>query len=69
MDTWSVTCQSCSVEYKVKAFGAKEAINIAKAEHEHAAAEAIMFRCDLGPMMTHAFNLTHPTHPCTPKEW
>ncbi len=69
MDTWSVTCQSCGVEYKVKASGEKEAIEAAKAEHERVNAGATAFRCDSGPFMDSAFNLTHPVHPCAPREW
>lgn len=69
MDTWSVTCQSCGVKYRVKASGENEAIEAAKAEHERVNAKATAFRCDLGPSMTSAFSLTHPAHPCAPKEW
>jgi len=69
MDTWSVKCQSCGVEYKAKASGEKEAIEKARAEHESEVAKATAFRCDTGPFMTHAFNLTRPEHPCAPKEW
>jgi len=53
----------------VKASGEKEAIEVAKAKHECVNAEAAAFRCDLGPFMTSAFNLTHPKHPCASKEW
>ena len=69
MDTWSVRCESCGIEYKVRASGEQEAIEAAKAEHERVNAEATQFRCDFGPFMTVAFNLTHPDHPCAPKEW
>jgi len=69
VDNWSVTCGACGVEYKVKASSKAEAIAKAKAEHERVNAEATAFRCDCGPSMYVAFNLTHPTHPCAPKEW
>jgi len=69
MDNWSVTCQSCDVEYRVQADSETEAIKKAKAEHERRNAEAMAFRCDTGPCMTCAFNLTHSAHPCAPKEW
>jgi len=68
MDTWSVTCQSCGVEYNVKASEEGEAIKAAKAEHECVNTEATAFRCD-DPSMNNAFNLTHPEHPCAPREW
>lgn len=69
MDTWSAKCQSCDVEYKVKASSEAEAIAAAKAAHDLANAEAMAFRCDFGPFITHAFNLTHPEHHCAPREW
>jgi hypothetical protein len=69
MDTYSVKCKSCEVEYKVKASSEREAIEKAKIEHEATNREATAFRCDLGPFMTDAFNLTRSSHPCVPREW
>lgn len=69
MDSWRVTCQSCTREYVVSARDEKEAIKLAEAKHEQDNAERMQLRCDRGPFMTHAFNLTHPTHPAAPKEW
>jgi len=68
MDTWSVKCQSCGLEYRVSASSEEEAIKKAKIEHERANTEALQHRCDFGPLMNNAFNLTHPDHPCAPKE-
>lgn len=65
---WSVECQSCGVEFEVKASSHGEAIEVAEMEHEEINAKATAFRCDSGPLMTSAFNLTHPGHPCAPKE-
>jgi len=70
MDTWLVPCQSCGREYKVKAESEEEAIQKAKAKHEEDNSQpGTMCRCDFGPLMTFAFNLTHPLHPCAPKEF
>jgi hypothetical protein len=69
MDTWSSTCQSCGREYKVEASSEEEAIKAAEAKHDSVNAKATAFRCDLGPMMTSAVNLTNPAHPCAQKEW
>ncbi len=68
-NTWSVPCTSCGRNFDVKASNEKEAIERAKDEHERFNAEVRAFRCDIGPLMTHAFNLTSPSHPAAPKCW
>ncbi len=59
-DQWVAKCLSCGQNYRVEA---------AKTAHEEDQEKRMAFRCDRGPFITHAFNLTHPKHPCAPSEW
>ncbi len=67
--TWSCKCESCGRSFDVRATSEEKAIEAAKNEHERFNEEVRAFRCDLGPMMNHAFNLTHPEHPAAPRDW
>lgn len=69
MDTWRVPCQSCGVNFDVKASFEAEAIEKAKKVHEERQAEATQHRCDCGPMMNHASNLDRPKRPGDPRAW
>ena len=69
MDTWQGTCTACDQTYKIQAHSKAEAIRSLKALHEEQAAKATAFRCDSGGMFNSAFNLSHPAHPCAPREW
>jgi len=69
MDNWQGTCQSCATAYKVAAYDEQDAVTKVRAEHERAQERSTQHRCDLGPMVDHAFNLTHPDHPGAPKDY
>lgn len=69
MDTWEVICQACGLSYKVQARNEREALLAARLVHTEEEQNATMDRCDNGPIMESASNLTSPDHPCTKREW
>ncbi len=69
MNNWKATCLSCGRQYEVEALSESAAIEAAKAKHEREMQHITVLRCDQGPVINHAFNLTHPAHPCAPKKW
>lgn len=68
-DLWLATCVCCGRKYRVQASYETEAVAAAEEAHEEEMRKATAFRCDMGPMITHAFNLTRPNSPLAPREW
>ena len=71
-ELWTGRCQSCGRDFTVKMCeGATEAqaTKALEAAHEEQNRDATAFRCDMGPFITSASNLTRPEHPCALREW
>ena len=67
MDTWEVICQVCGQSFKVEAHDERGALVAARLAHAEEEQNATMDRCENGPIMESASNLTSPDHPCAKK--
>lgn len=64
-ERWTGYCQSCGKEFTVEMdedTSESRAIEALKAVHEKQNRDATAFRCDTGPFINSASNLTRPEH-------